>query len=98
LPGLISTVSHLVANSNIHSFGHITTTPCHYTILVAHPSTGKSPALDFSKKLFENIEQYNLIPNQFSALVDGSSPGLLNLITTLSKPNILGKLFFCIRM
>jgi len=88
---LISSVSHLVSTSYIHAYGNIKVVPTHYTILTAQPSTGKTPAMEFSKKAIFAIEQKNMVTTQFSAVFNGPSMGIIDLMSTLPKPSILSK-------
>ena len=68
--------------------------PSHYTILTAQPSTGKTPAMEVSKKAIFAIEQKNFVTTQFSAVFNGPCTGIIDLMSYLPKPSVLSKLIY----
>lgn len=63
---------------------------CNFTALIAHPSTGKSPALSLVKNAVVKVETYLEIEPQKSCLTNSASvEGLLEHLNSI--PCMIGK-------
>ena len=64
---------------------------CNYTVLIAHPSTGKTPALNVIKNAMVKVEAFLDVPCNKSVLTNSASvEGLLHHLDKI--PCMIGKL------
>jgi hypothetical protein len=72
MPGLISTISHLMNESTIKVADDHTESCVLYTALIANPSTGKSSSLNMLKNSLLDIELFEGVDDADSTLVNGN--------------------------
>lgn len=84
LPGLLASMAFLLKQSTISPFEGTQQGICMYTVLIANPSTGKSPALNTVQDLIYKIEDYRQIPPEKSPIISvGSIEGLLEYLSSI---------------
>lgn len=72
MPPLLAGAAHLMNQSRIKAIKTLDKGICLFTLLVANPSTGKSPALALVTEALENIEEYDHVEDAKSSLVNGN--------------------------
>jgi hypothetical protein len=58
LPSLLTGAAHLIGYSKINIFNNFEKGVCMFSILIANPSTGKSPSIEKIKNAMEKIEVF----------------------------------------
>ena len=81
---LISAIGLYLGQSVVKPFDERATGFCNFTCLIAHPSTGKSPAMNLIKKAVSAVEAFNQIPQHASQLTNiGSVEGLMEYLSII---------------
>jgi hypothetical protein len=73
IPGLVTSVCHLMAESSITISNDYRLSCIMYCALVANPSTGKSTGLNLVKEAVNGIENFVGIKAENSNLVNGNN-------------------------
>ena len=71
LPSLITGVAHLMNYAKFNVLNNFEKGMSVFSVLIANPSTGKSPAIEIIKNALETIEIYEGIKEENSCLVNG---------------------------
>jgi len=100
IPSLLTGAAHLMAYSKISIFNNFDKGVCMFSILIANPSTGKSPSIEKIKNALEKIEIFERVDGQNSTLVNGLINYLILfkvftflIIFLFSKLQLLKRLF-----
>ena len=72
LSPLITAVSYSLQQSQINAVRTMEESMSIFTVLVAQPSTGKSPAMNLVRKSILEIERHNGVRHEDSKLVNGN--------------------------
>lgn len=81
---LLAAIGLLLHQTTISPFERSRQGICNFTALIAHPSTGKTPALNVIKGAMIKVEAYNEVPPNKSCLTNsGSVEGLLEHLDTI---------------
>jgi len=85
LAPLIAAIGLLLHQSTVSPFDRSRQGICNFTALIAHPSTGKTPALNVIKSAVTKLEEFNGISAEKSALTNSASvEGLLEHLDKIS--------------
>lgn len=68
---LLTAISHLTQHSKIKALKNLEENGVFYSVLVASPSTGKSPAMNIVRKALYDLEEYLKTPPEKSLLING---------------------------
>ena len=71
MPAILAGAAHLMDRSRVKALKTLNKGICLFTILVANPSTGKSPAVALVAEALENIEEHDHVEDAKSSLVNG---------------------------
>jgi hypothetical protein len=92
---LIASTSYCLGFASLSTFSKTNKVNANlYTGLVAFPSAGKTPAIDFLKNALINIENYYQVPLSKSGISESSE--IIDHLSELDRPNLIGILIFCI--
>lgn len=84
LAPLLTAMGLLLHQSSVQPFEHSKQGICNFTALIAHPSTGKTPALNVIKAAIMKIETFNKVPHEKSRLTNSASvEGLLEHLNNI---------------
>lgn len=73
IPSLISTTSHLLANSSVEFNKYFTSPFVIYSALIGNPSSGKSTSLNSFSRTIEQIEHHNQVQLEDSLLTNNAT-------------------------
>jgi len=72
MPSLITGVAHLMNYAKFRVLNNFEKGMSIFSVLIANPSTGKSPAIEKIKNAIESIEIFDGIKEENSCLVNGN--------------------------
>ncbi len=92
MPALLSGVGMCLQNTSVQTFDNSVQGICIYTALIAHPSTGKTPASNLVKSALTKMEAFCNVSSDRSQLtntptVEGLLHHLNNISCMLGKKN-----------
>jgi len=84
LAPLLTAIGLLLHQSTVEPFDNNRQGICNFSALIAHPSTGKTPALNVVKSALVKLEAFNRVPPEKSSLTNsGSVEGLLEHLNNI---------------